>query len=50
MELAVCEYVEHYHTKRNHQGMGNRLINSGEPIGELNGKVEFTERLGGLLK
>jgi len=30
--------------------MGNRLINPGEPIGELDGKVEFTERLGGLLK
>ena len=47
---AVREYVEHYHTERNHQGIGNRLIDPGEHIGELDGEVECTERLGGLLR
>src|ERR1700693_5424892 len=28
---AVAEYVEHYHGKRNHQGLGNRLI-AGSPL------------------
>ena len=23
---AVAEYTEHYHTERNHQGLGNQLI------------------------
>jgi putative transposase len=26
LRIAVSEYVEHYHTKRNHQGLANRLI------------------------
>lgn len=46
----VSEYVEHYHVERNHQGLGNRLI---EPLpantngGE--GKVKRRSRLGGVL-
>jgi putative transposase len=45
---AVHEYVEHYHRERNHQGMGNQLLEvqtSTSPIGQ----VECDERLGGLL-
>jgi len=26
LERAVAEYVEHYRAERNHQGLGNRLI------------------------
>jgi putative transposase len=49
LRKAVREFVAHYLTERNHQGLGNRLI-----ISELGG-VENTEavcrrdRLGGLL-
>ena len=46
----VREYVEHYHSERNHQGIGNRLIDP--PADELRrgGAIECRERLGGLLR
>jgi len=44
---AVAEYVEHYHTERNHQGIDNRLI-SGPPV-QMTGRVRRHPRLGGLL-
>jgi putative transposase len=46
----VREYVEHYHSERSHQGIGNRLIDP--PAGELRrvGSIECRERLGGLLR
>jgi len=50
LERAVREYVEHYHRERNHQGLNNRLIDPGEDVGEPDGEVECTERLGGLLR
>lgn len=48
LRRACNEFVEHYHTERAHQGLGNV-----HPIqrGELGaGEVECTERLGGILK
>ncbi len=50
LERAVREYVEHYHGERNHQGLGNRLIDPGEQVGQSDGEVECSERLGGLLR
>ena len=50
LENAVREYVEHYHTERNHQGLGNELI---EPVNDpdsVAGRIECRERLGGMLK
>ena len=32
LENAVREYVEHYHAERNHQGLGNQLIEPGNEI------------------
>ena len=49
LERAVAEYVEHYHTERNHQGLNNDLIEPGDEIGHT-GDVACRERLGGLLK
>ncbi len=46
---AVGEFLEHYHKERNHQGLGNRLIEPDVQVGCVNGKVECHERLGGLL-
>jgi len=50
LRRAVCEYVEHYHAERNHQGKGNVLlfpfnteIHRGRPM-------QCRERLGGLLR
>ena len=45
---AVTEFVEHYHCERNHQGLGNRLINASTVIDKA-GRVRRRPRLGGLL-
>ena len=50
LERSLKEYVSHYHTERNHQGLDNQLIEPGEEVGSIAGKIECHERLGGLLK
>ncbi len=48
LRWVVGEYVKHYHLERNHQGLGNELI---EPSGDFGqGRVACRERLGGLLR
>lgn len=47
---ALSEFVTHYHTERNHQGLDNNLIDAGGDIGETSGVIECHERLGGLLR
>jgi hypothetical protein len=47
---AVREFLAHYHCERNHQGMGNRILVSGDEVGRTLGDVECRERLGGLLR
>ena len=46
LEYIIKEYMEHYHTERAHQGIGNEII---EPPPPGKGKVVCQERLGGLL-
>ena len=46
----VREYVEHYHGERNHQGIGNQLIDSAAAEFQSGGSIECRERLGGLLR
>lgn len=46
---VICEFVEHYHRERNHQGIENRLIVSAPEPANTNGRVVRRERLGGLL-
>jgi transposase InsO family protein len=46
----ISEYLAHYHGERNHQGLGNRLIEplvANTNLGE--GRVRRRERLGGVL-
>ena len=50
LRRAVTAYLDHYHAERNHQGLGNTLIDPGEEIGAVAGKIECRERLGGLLR
>jgi putative transposase len=48
---ALRQYVEHFHSERNHQGKGNVLLFpavSQDP--EREGPIQCRERLGGLLK
>jgi putative transposase len=49
LRAAICEYLEHYHEERNHQGLGGQLI---VPPANLNrpGPIVCGERLGGLLR
>jgi transposase InsO family protein len=49
LRRVLREYVAHYHSERNHQGLGNRLlepVNSSSPASE---PVQCRERLGGML-
>lgn len=50
LRYAIDEYVQHYHTERNHQGIGNRLIEGSEEGVANAGAVVARERIGGLLK
>ena len=49
LRRAAESYVAHYHGERNHQGLGNRLI-EGTSVANEDGEVLCNERLGGLLK
>ena len=46
---AIQQYLAHYHTERNHQGLGNQLITLEPDIGSRSGHVRRRKRLGGLL-
>ncbi len=45
---TIDEFLVHYNHERNHQGIGNELIDARADAGV--GQIECTERLGGLLK
>jgi hypothetical protein len=49
LRRAVTEYTEHYHVERNHQGIGNELIDDRRGTADMMGGVERHERLGGML-
>jgi putative transposase len=48
LRRTIDEFLVHYNHERNHQGIGNELIDARADAGA--GPVECTERLGGLLK
>jgi len=50
LRRAVHSFLRHYHTERNHQGLGNTVITPGEEVGRRDGEVACRERLGGLLR
>ncbi len=50
LRRAVDAYLRHYHAERNHQGVGNKLIECGEAVGSVAGKIACRQRLGGLLR
>ena len=49
LRRAVAQFCEHYHGERNHQGLGNKII---EPdfSSDGEGEVQCRQRLGGLLR
>jgi len=46
---AIREFLEHDHHERNHQGLGNRLIDPQGEVGSLEGSVACRDRPGGML-
>ncbi|MFC2171829.1 hypothetical protein ACFLU6_04270 [Acidobacteriota bacterium] len=50
LRKAIREFCAHYHGERNHQGLGNRLIEPGEEVGRTTGELCCRERLGGMLR
>jgi integrase-like protein len=48
LRRAIAEFVEHYHEERNHQGLGNELID-GPPTIAGSDRIRRRPRLGGLL-
>ncbi len=50
LRKAIREFLEHYHHERNHQGIGNRLIDPLTEVGSPYGAVACRERLGGVLR
>ncbi len=50
LRYAVAGYLRHHHVERNHQGLGNKLIEPGDEVGRCEGEISCRERLGGLLR
>ena len=52
LRRALCEYLTHFHTERNHQGKDNVLLFPAamQTKNRVDGSVGCKERLGGLLK
>ena len=49
LRAAVRDFVAHYHSERNHQGIGNRLILPDPGLMDHRGPVRCRSRLGGML-
>jgi transposase InsO family protein len=49
LRRAISEYMAHYHHERNHQGLGNTLIDGNLEDVASTGPIARRERLGGLL-
>jgi transposase InsO family protein len=49
LRYTLNQYLAHYHSERNHQGLGNKLIAPEPEVGWHRGQVRRRERLGGLL-
>src|ERR1035437_4558721 len=50
LRRALTEYIDHYHSERNHQGKGNLLLFPSPDVPPKCRTVHRRERLGGLLK
>ena len=50
LRRSISEFMIHYHHERNHQGVGNRLIDPRDEPGSVEGSLQCRERLGGVLR
>jgi len=49
LRRALREYVAHYHSERNHQGVGDRLLEPLATVSTIDEPINCHERLGGML-
>ena len=49
LRRALGAYVIHYHSERNHQGVGNQLLEPLATVSAINETIQCRERLGGML-
>lgn len=49
LRQIVREYVTHYHAERNHQSLGNKLVEPMNDNAAMSGSVRRRQRLGGVL-
>jgi transposase InsO family protein len=50
LHYVLQQYLTHYHTERNHQGLANQLIAPERGLESRSGQVRHRDRLGGLLR
>ena len=50
LQRAIQSYLEHYHRERNHQGLENRIIDPGDEVGRIQGRLQSRQRLCGMLR
>ena len=50
LRRAIRSFVDHYHTERSHQGLGNQLIEPAGTVADTSKPVRCHKRLGGLLR
>ena len=50
LRRTVSDFLVHYHRERNHQGLDNAIIISGDEVGQEIGEIQSQERLGGMLR
>ena len=48
LRRTISQFVAHYHEERNHQGLGNELIDGAPPV-QSGRRIRCRQRLGGLL-
>jgi transposase InsO family protein len=49
LRRTIAQFVAQYHEERNHQGLGNALIDGAPPV-DGGRRIRCRQRLGGLLK
>lgn len=49
LRRALNTYLNYYRSARNHQGLGNKLIDPGDEVGRTEGEIDCREQLGGML-
>jgi hypothetical protein len=50
LHYVLQQYLTHYHTERNHQGLANQLIAPERGLESRSGQFRHRDRLGGLLR